>query len=85
MAEGFSKSSLPTRICDGKVYLYLPLTACRNDRFYPAHSLSWYRFIGRILGKAMYEGILVDMAFAGFLATVCFRFQDACFLDGLTS
>ena len=31
-----------------------------------AHSLNWYRFIGRILGKAMYEGILVDVAFAGF-------------------
>ncbi|KAF8655373.1 hypothetical protein AX16_003070 [Volvariella volvacea WC 439] len=31
-----------------------------------SHSLSWYRFIGRILGKAMYEGILVDVAFAGF-------------------
>ena len=36
------------------------------------HSLNWYRFIGRILGKAMYEGILVDVAFAGFfLAKVC--------------
>ena len=32
----------------------------------PAHSLSWYRFIGRILGKALYEGILVEVAFAGF-------------------
>jgi len=31
-----------------------------------SHSLNWYRFIGRILGKAMYEGILVDVAFAGF-------------------
>ena len=31
-----------------------------------AHSLNWYRFIGRILGKAMYEGILVDVGFAGF-------------------
>ena len=31
-----------------------------------AHSLSWYRFVGRILGKAMYEGILVDVAFAEF-------------------
>jgi ubiquitin-protein ligase E3 C len=31
-----------------------------------AHSLNWYRFIGRILGKALYEGILVDVAFAGF-------------------
>jgi ubiquitin-protein ligase E3 C len=37
-----------------------------------AHSLSWYRFIGRILGKAMYEGILVEVAFAGFfLSKVC--------------
>lgn len=31
-----------------------------------AHNLSWYRFIGRILGKALYKGILVDVAFAGF-------------------
>ena len=39
---------------------------------FPAHSLNWYRFIGRIPGKAMYEGILVDVAFAGFfLAKVC--------------
>ncbi|EAU81738.2 ubiquitin protein ligase [Coprinopsis cinerea okayama7 len=30
------------------------------------HSLNWYRFIGRVLGKAMYEGILVDVAFASF-------------------
>ena len=38
-----------------------------------AHSLNWYRFIGRILGKALYEGILVDVAFAGFfLAKVRF-------------
>jgi ubiquitin-protein ligase E3 C len=35
-------------------------------RFLEAHSLNWYRFIGRILGKALYEGILVDVAFAGF-------------------
>ena len=33
---------------------------------FAAHSLDWYRFIGRILGKALYEGILVDIAFAGF-------------------
>ena len=31
-----------------------------------AHQLNWYRFIGRVLGKALYEGILVDVAFAGF-------------------
>ncbi|KAF9234160.1 HECT-domain-containing protein [Melanogaster broomeanus] len=29
-----------------------------------SHSLDWYRFIGRILGKALYEGILIDVAFA---------------------
>jgi ubiquitin-protein ligase E3 C len=28
--------------------------------------LNWYRFIGRVLGKALYEGLLVDVAFAGF-------------------
>lgn len=28
--------------------------------------LSWYSFLGRILGKALYEGILVDVRFAGF-------------------
>jgi ubiquitin-protein ligase E3 C len=33
---------------------------------FEAHSLDWYRFIGRILGKALYEGILVEVAFAGF-------------------
>lgn len=32
----------------------------------PEHSLAWYRFIGRILGKALYEGLLVEVAFAGF-------------------
>ncbi|KAG8995219.1 hypothetical protein FRB94_009328 [Tulasnella sp. JGI-2019a] len=30
------------------------------------HQLNWYRFIGRVLGKALYEGILVDVAFATF-------------------
>jgi hypothetical protein len=41
--------------------------------FSVAHSLSWYRFIGRILGKALYEGILTEAAFASFfLAKVIF-------------
>lgn len=35
-------------------------------QFDAAHQLNWYRFIGRVLGKALYEGILVDVAFAGF-------------------
>ncbi|KAI9436528.1 hypothetical protein BJY52DRAFT_1230437 [Lactarius psammicola] len=48
--------------------------ANKKNELYPSHgsyatepySLNWYRFIGRILGKALYEGILVDVAFAGF-------------------
>jgi len=35
----------------------------------PPSNINWYRFIGWILGKTMYEGILADLAFAGlFLA-----------------
>lgn len=48
-----------------------------------AHSLNWYRFIGRILGKAMYEGILVDVAFAGFFLAKWLGKQS--FLDDLVS
>ncbi|KAF8182521.1 HECT-domain-containing protein [Pholiota molesta] len=48
-----------------------------------AHSLNWYRFIGRILGKAMYEGILVDVAFAGFFLARWLGRQS--FLDDLSS
>ncbi|KIM38451.1 hypothetical protein M413DRAFT_447711 [Hebeloma cylindrosporum] len=47
------------------------------------HSLNWYRFIGRILGKAMYEGILVDVAFAGFFLAKWLGRQS--FLDDLSS
>ncbi|RDB26515.1 hypothetical protein Hypma_005662 [Hypsizygus marmoreus] len=47
------------------------------------HSLNWYRFIGRILGKAMYEGILVDVAFAGFFLAKWLGKQS--FLDDLAS
>lgn len=46
-----------------------------------AHSLEWYRFIGRILGKALYEGILIDVAFAGFfLAKVRVLFEVVLFV-----
>jgi ubiquitin-protein ligase E3 C len=45
------------------------------------HSLNWYCFIGRIHGKAMYEGILVDVAFAGFfLAKVRTSMDDVVML-----
>ncbi|KAG6852075.1 hypothetical protein C0991_003384, partial [Blastosporella zonata] len=47
------------------------------------HSLNWCRFIGRILGKAMYEGILVDVAFAGFFLAKWLGKQS--FLDDLAS
>lgn len=51
--------------------------------FPPAHSLNWYRFIGRILGKALYDGILVDVAFAGFFLAKWLGKQS--FLDDLAS
>ncbi|KAI0284136.1 HECT-domain-containing protein [Russula brevipes] len=51
--------------------------------FLQAHSLNWYRFIGRILGKALYEGILVDVAFAGFFLAKWLGRQS--FLDDLAS
>ncbi|KAK2459462.1 hypothetical protein APHAL10511_008522 [Amanita phalloides] len=47
------------------------------------HSLNWYRFIGGILGKAMYEGILVDVAFAEFFLAKWLGRQS--FLDDLAS
>lgn len=47
------------------------------------HSLNWYRFIGRILGKALYEGILVEVAFAGFFLAKWLGKQS--FLDDLAS
>ncbi|OZJ02434.1 hypothetical protein BZG36_04466 [Bifiguratus adelaidae] len=39
-----------------------------NPHTYSTESsqLAFYEFLGRILGKALYEGILVDAAFAGF-------------------
>jgi ubiquitin-protein ligase E3 C len=48
--------------------------ATKDQEIYPnPHSyarestqLSWYSFIGRILGKALYEGILIDVRFADF-------------------
>lgn len=48
-----------------------------------AYNLSWYRFIGRILGKALYEGILVEVAFAGFFLAKWLDKQS--FLDDLAS
>lgn len=48
--------------------------ATAQQELYPSPSsysrestqLSWYAFLGRILGKALYDGILIDLRFAGF-------------------
>lgn len=41
-----------------------------------SNQLSWFKFIGRILGKALYQGILVNVKFADFfLAKVSFTLQ----------
>ncbi|KAI0039666.1 HECT-domain-containing protein [Auriscalpium vulgare] len=63
----------------------------KNNELYPnpgqyatePHSLNWYRFIGRILGKALYEGILVDVVFASFFLAKWLGKQS--FLDDLES
>ncbi len=62
-------------ICQGGwVYPGIRFRFHDSSSSFVGHSLSWYRFIGRILGKAIYEGILVDVAFAGFfLAKVDFN------------
>ncbi|KAI9456329.1 HECT-domain-containing protein [Boletus coccyginus] len=65
--------------------------ASKKNEIYPnphsyatePHSLNWYRFIGRILGKALYEGILVEVAFAGFFLAKWLGKQS--FLDDLAS
>ncbi|KAG8876937.1 hypothetical protein FRB97_003808 [Tulasnella sp. 331] len=47
------------------------------------HQLNWYRFIGRVLGKALYEGILIDVAFATFFMAKWLGRQS--YLDDLAS
>ena len=45
--------------------------------------LEWYEFLGRVIGKALYEGILVDVKFAGFFLSKMLGKQS--FLDDLGS
>lgn len=45
--------------------------------------LEWYEFLGRVIGKALYEGILVDAKFAGFFLSKMLGKQS--FLDDLGS
>lgn len=48
-----------------------------------AEQLEWYEFLGRVIGKALYEGILVDAKFAGFFLSKMLGKQS--FLDDLGS
>ncbi|KAI0647654.1 HECT-domain-containing protein [Trametes meyenii] len=81
-------TSLTKEVFDTDRGLWL---ANKKNELYPAphsyateaHSLAWYRFIGRILGKALYEGILVDVAFAGFFLAKWLGKQS--WLDDLAS
>ncbi|EJF56635.1 HECT-domain-containing protein [Dichomitus squalens LYAD-421 SS1] len=81
-------TSLTREVFDTDRGLWL---ATKKNELYPAphsyatepHSLAWYRFIGRILGKALYEGILVDIAFAGFFLAKWLDKQS--WLDDLAS
>ncbi|KAF8339579.1 uncharacterized protein EI90DRAFT_2966715 [Cantharellus anzutake] len=50
-----------------------------------AHQLNWYRFIGQVLGKALYEGILVDVGFASFFLGKWLGRQSYLNLDDLRS
>jgi ubiquitin-protein ligase E3 C len=38
---------------------------------FKATQLAYFEFLGLIIGKALYEGILVDVAFAGFFLSKC--------------
>ncbi|PWN20875.1 HECT-domain-containing protein [Microstroma glucosiphilum] len=58
-----------------------------NPQSYARQSeqLSWYAFLGRILGKALYEGILVDVRFAPFFLSKCLGRRGLSHLDDLAS
>lgn len=65
--------------------------ANQRQELYPSPSsyarapeqLVWYRFLGRVLGKALYEGILVDVNFASFFLNKWLGEQT--YLDDLAS
>ncbi|KAG8812122.1 hypothetical protein FRC17_002178 [Serendipita sp. 399] len=81
-------TSLSREVFDTNRGLWL---ATQQQELYPnshsyakePHQLNWYRFIGRVLGKALYEGILVDVSFAGFFLAKWLGKQS--FLDDLAS
>ncbi|GAA5951470.1 hypothetical protein JCM3765_005944 [Sporobolomyces pararoseus] len=48
-----------------------------------SNQLSWYTFLGRIVGKALYQGILIDVRFAAFFLAKWLGKQS--YLDDLAS
>lgn len=54
----------------------LPLSRLLTES--TARQISWYTFLGRIVGKALYEGILVDTPFAGFFLSKWLGGQNFC-------
>ncbi|WAR60281.1 hypothetical protein PtB15_9B218 [Puccinia triticina] len=81
-------TSLTTEVFDVNKGLWL---VNKNQEIYPnPHSysrqplsLEWYRFLGRVLGKALYEGILIDIDFADFFLNKWLGKQS--YLDDLAS
>lgn len=58
-----------------------------NPQSYARESdqLAWYAFLGRVLGKALYEGILVDVRFASFFLSKWLGRKGMSHLDDLAS
>ncbi|QIW99316.1 hypothetical protein AMS68_004834 [Peltaster fructicola] len=56
----------PTAIDDARLFLKETFTAESQIRPFIRQLLRKYEFLGRIIGKCLYEGILVDVSFAGF-------------------
>jgi len=54
------------------------LTMLANRTDISEHALQLYRFIGRILGKLLLEGVIVDLHLAGFFLNALLRRPNSC-------
>lgn len=64
-----------------KFYILVPLLnhqAYFIYRFHVAQQLEYFKFLGLIIGKAVYEGILLDVAFAEFFLKKCLGKVNYC-------
>ncbi|GAA6016983.1 hypothetical protein JCM11491_006119 [Sporobolomyces phaffii] len=81
-------TSLSKEVFDTDRGLWL---ATKEQEIYPnphsyakeSNQLSWYTFLGRIVGKALYDGILIDVRFAAFFLAKWLGKQS--YLDDLAS